>query len=153
MQRRPCMQTAVLKLVNAHHPMQTPAIWLWIMFEEAQQMQRRPCMHISMLDLVNARHIMQSSAIRLCTHAGSEGQVHADSPLIQHFHRQDNPSLQAGPLPRGQEAASNSPSLLQQQQGPDLLLGWQSAGGHMGVHHLYNCHLKVTTVSSRQLLL
>ena len=57
MQRRPCMHTAMLKLVNAHHPMQTPAIWLWATFEEAQQMQRRPCMHISMLDLVNARHL------------------------------------------------------------------------------------------------
>lgn len=97
--------------------------------------------------------VLLSVKSRLSDHAGSEGQVHADSALIQHFHRQDNPSLQAGPPPRGQEAASNSPSAPQLQQGPDLLLGWQSAGGHMGVHHLYNCHLKVRTASSRQLLL
>ena len=73
---------------------------------------------------------------------GVHGRPNPHSAPIHHFHRQDDPSQQAKPPPR-RGATAEPPLSSSPQQGPDLLLGWQTQQGHMGVHHLYNCHLKV----------
>jgi len=73
---------------------------------------------------------------------GESGSLNPHSLPIHHFHQQDNPYQQAKPPPR-RGAAAESPPPPTPQQGPDLLLGWRTQEGHTGVHHLYNCHLKV----------
>ena len=74
--------------------------------------------------------------------AGHSSMLNPASAPIQHFHAQDSLAQPARPPPR-RGAAAYGPAAATPQQGPDLLLGWRTQQGHMGVHHLYNCHLKV----------
>ncbi|DBA74127.1 hypothetical protein WJX77_012500 [Trebouxia sp. C0004] len=73
--------------------------------------------------------------------SGHSSMLNPASAPIQHFHAQPNLAQPARSAPwRG--AAADSLAAPNPQQGPDLLLGWRTQQGHMGVHHLYNCHLK-----------
>jgi len=74
--------------------------------------------------------------------AGHSSMLNPASAPIQHFHAQDNVAQPARPPPR-RGAAVDGPAAPTPPQGPDLLLGWRTQQGRMGVHHLYNCHLKV----------